>query len=150
MLKRLFSYLSLVLLIACAKEAVDLKPAGKAKLDLKGGIVEGELCVKFDEETTEKIEAGDFASTKAAAVSTLGEVTLTRVFPDAGEFEPRTRAAGLHRWYKVTFSEEMSSTKAATELLSAEGVEIDELQKSFPGLSFTRVSYCAGIITLHK
>ena len=27
---------------------------------------------------------------------------------------------------------------------------IDELQKSFPGLSFTRVSYCAGIITLHK
>ena len=27
---------------------------------------------------------------------------------------------------------------------------IDELQRSFPGLSFTRVSYCAGIITLHK
>ena len=27
---------------------------------------------------------------------------------------------------------------------------IDELQKSFPGLTFTQISYCAGILTLHR
>ena len=27
---------------------------------------------------------------------------------------------------------------------------IDELQKSFPGRTFTQISYCAGIITLHR
>lgn len=58
-----------------------------------------------------------------AALDELGIQSLRRVFPDAGEFEPRTRAAGLHLFYEVTWAEDMPRTKAAGVLESIPGVE---------------------------
>ena len=57
----------------------------------------GIVSVQFDDEMTNRIEAalaeGDGTATKAlgGVLDELGVTSLRRVFPDAGELEPRTR-----------------------------------------------------------
>lgn len=60
------------------------------------------------------------------ALSSLNIQYLERVFPHAGEFEGRTRREGLHKWYKVTFSEDMPVTKVSGELENFDGFEFVE------------------------
>ncbi|MFA6592215.1 MAG: S8 family serine peptidase [Bacteroidales bacterium] len=57
------------------------------------------------------------------AADALGVVSIERLFPDAGEFEPRTRAEGLHKWYVVHYDESVAVTKAETSLKDVPGVE---------------------------
>lgn len=58
-----------------------------------------------------------------ASPATIGVQTLERVFPDAGEFEAKHRAAGLHRWYRVSYDPEAPRTKAGEVLGALPGVE---------------------------
>lgn len=60
------------------------------------------------------------------ALEDLGIVSMTRLFPEAGRFEERTRAAGLHLWYVVTFDESKSLTKAFNDLRDIPGVDYVE------------------------
>lgn len=60
------------------------------------------------------------------AVNKLGIISMERLFPYAGEFEERTRAEGLHRWYRVTFDNKIPKTKAAESLSSVDGIDILE------------------------
>ena len=60
------------------------------------------------------------AATKA---SVTGATSLTRLFPDAGEYEPRTRAEGMHRWYVAKYDDNFPATKAAGEFALVKGVE---------------------------
>lgn len=48
---------------------------------------------------------------------------LKRLFPEAGEFEERHRAAGLHRWYTMTCA---PGTKASEAVAGMKGVELIE------------------------
>lgn len=90
--------------------------------------IPGQATVEFTEEMVALIEESlaEGVPTKSArmngAMEELGIASLERVFPDAGEFEARTRAAGLHRFYKVKYSTEVSSTKAVADLSSVPGV----------------------------
>ncbi|MFA5769419.1 MAG: S8 family serine peptidase [Bacteroidales bacterium] len=52
--------------------------------------------------------------------------SVTRVFPQNGKFEARTRTTGLHLWYTVTFCEDMPLTKTAIRLSEHEGVLLVE------------------------
>ena len=52
--------------------------------------------------------------------------SVRRLFPDAGEFEERTRREGLHLWYVVEYDEAISATKAAAHFDGLKGVEIYE------------------------
>ena len=137
-MRRIFfaaSILAAVLLWGCVKEetvsqndvSVDTKPQKES------AIVEGQAYVLFDDQMTELIEA-DLQSgsivTKSSELNgisaALGVKTMERLFPHAGEFEPRTRAAGLHKWYKVTFDESIPVTKAAGDFSALPGVELVE------------------------
>ena len=60
------------------------------------------------------------------AIASLGITSMERYFPYAGEFEPRTREAGLHLWYKVRFDESAPLTKAMDELSETEGFDVVE------------------------
>ena len=62
----------------------------------------------------------------AFALEDLGIVRMSRLFPEAGEFEERTRAAGLHLWYEVIFDESKSLTKAFKDLKDIPGVDYVE------------------------
>ena len=108
------------------------KPAATAE---RTAFKQGVVNVKFSEELTEKVEqdlAAGGVVTKASSpelsglYGSLGIVSLERVFPYAGEFEPRTRAEGLHRWYKVTYNERTAVTKAVGELEDIPGIDIAE------------------------
>ena len=101
--------------------------AEKGPVDL---ILPGVGKVKFTEEMTALVEA-DLAAgglrTKSSElnclVETLGITSMRRLFPDAGEFEPRTRKEGLHRWYEISFDGDIPVTKAGEDLTALPGVE---------------------------
>ena len=59
-------------------------------------------------------------------VDELGIESMERLFPFAGEFEPRTRKEGLHRWYKVSYAEDVPATRATRAFESLPGVEMVE------------------------
>ena len=137
-MKRHFLYITaaLALLLAgCSvkengPEAVPSLPEeqdeGPAIVD---GCYAGQAVVEFDDEMIALIESdleAGLVETKSpslnAALQELGIVSLERVFPDAGEFEPRSRAAGMHRFYTVTFSEDTPVTRAVTRLSDLPGI----------------------------
>ena len=87
----------------------------------------------LDEELADELEASLQAgtmTTKAegfkSAMEQMDVVSLERLFPYAGEFEARTRAAGLHKWYKVSYKGTISATKAEATLAEIPGVETVE------------------------
>lgn len=99
-------------------------------------FIPGQGVIKFSEDMAEQVEqaiaAGNIA-TKAAGLGNieekLGVTAMERVFPDAGEYEARTRKEGLHRFYYVEFdlSIELEEARAAFESIS--GVESFEPQR---------------------
>lgn len=90
----------------------------------------GIVTVQFNEEMTRLVEeslaAGVPVATKSselgAVLDGMGIKSLRRVFPDAGEFEERTRREGLHRFYYVEYDLDMPVTKAADGLSSVPGI----------------------------
>lgn len=97
------------------------------------GYEQGVMYVKFTDDiiglVEEDLSIGSL-STKSSGLNhtlaALGIQQMERVFPHAGEFEGRTRREGLHKWYKVTFSEDMPVTKASGTLEDFDGFEYVE------------------------
>ncbi|MCQ2144556.1 MAG: S8 family serine peptidase [Bacteroidales bacterium] len=83
----------------------------------------GKAIVKLSEEMALAVEKGVQTKALAGTAELLGVSSMERVFPDAGEFEIRTRREGLHRFYLVEFDETISYSEAKKLLESAEGVE---------------------------
>ena len=135
MKNNIFISLSLMALLAvgCARELdteVQEQDAVQETVDEQiQAIVPGQAMVKFDEAMIELIEADLEAGnvvTKSSELNSIKELlgveSMTRVFPYAGKFEARTREAGLHRWYKVVYDDEVPVTKASADLESLPGV----------------------------
>lgn len=80
----------------------------------------GQLKVKFSEGTEPQL----------SLLSSIGAKRMERVFPYAGKFEERTHKAGLDRWYKVWYDEDVPVTKAANSLEDVKGIEI--VEKIYP------------------
>ena len=89
-------------------------------------FLRGVVTVQFDEETTLQVEkalsGGEPAATRAPQLGGMGIKSMRRVFPDAGEYEERTRREGLHRFYYVEFDEETAPTRAAAGFRELPGV----------------------------
>ncbi|MCQ2140158.1 MAG: S8 family serine peptidase [Bacteroidales bacterium] len=88
---------------------------------LSGDSVQGESLTKAMENP--KAEA------LRASMAELGIKSMSRIFPDAGEWEPRHRAAGLHTWYRVTYDDALPHTKAAASLQEIPGVTEVEIPR---------------------
>ena len=92
------------------------------------GYIPGVAIVEFDAALTAAIEEelaqGALVSTKSmgSVLDQLGVIEMERVFPYAGEFEPRTRAMGLHHFYTVSYSEATPVSKAMATLEAVPGV----------------------------
>lgn len=63
-----------------------------------------------------------------AVVKKMGVYRVERTFPYAGEFEARTRAAGLDRWYDVYFESDCPISEYLAVFNSASVVEMTELR----------------------
>lgn len=85
--------------------------------------------ILFSEDTAGLLEESEGMQTRSedlnSALSEAGIISISRLFPDAGVFEPRTRKAGLHRWYKVRYVEspDVKSVEGFGNLPGAEIVE---------------------------
>ena len=121
-------------LSACVRQIVPAEP--EAPQDPTARIEEnyypGRMTVLVTEDLASELEARtndegfvEGARTKALSFpfDELGIVRMRRVFPDAGKFEARTRAEGLHRFYVVEFDPSLSLTKAASDFSAIPGVE---------------------------
>lgn len=102
-------------------------------IEESGLYVPGEARIYLSEEMTSMLEEATKAGTMVTksssmnnALEELGIGRMYRLFPHAGEFEPRTRAEGLHRWYVVEYSANTPRTKAQDCLGTIPGVEIVE------------------------
>lgn len=92
-----------------------------------------EVRVLFSEELALELEAAlevGTLQTKSGVLNSvfeeLGITSASRVFPYAGEFEERTRREGLHRWYTVTYDQDVTLTKAQNSFAALPGVDIVE------------------------
>ncbi len=133
------------LLSACSQENLTLdKEEEKLREEEKiQAIVPGKAIVLFTDELIETIEQdldNGQVVTKSAGFNTLasdlGVTSMERVFPYAGEYEERTRAAGLHRWYRLTFDTSIPQTKANKDLSTFPGIEIVEPVRNIKSTAF--------------
>lgn len=111
------------MLSACSEESLEpvAEPGeGVYAYVAPQSAVRGHIRVKFNEDpvTTRAEEAADLSS--------LGNYTMVRTFPDAGRFEARHRKAGLHLWYDVFFDESLPLTKTVNDLSGIDGLEFVE------------------------
>ncbi|MCQ2146573.1 MAG: S8 family serine peptidase [Bacteroidales bacterium] len=92
----------------------------------KAMFIPGTAIVKFSEEMAVAIEKGVATKAMSSLPEELGMKIVERVFPDAGEYEERTRREGLHRFYLVEFDKALSFDKASTLISNMEGVDLVE------------------------
>ena len=93
-------------------------------LSLTVDAVDGELLIKFSPAMTGILDScfTTRAATRSGIPSTdevlaiLGAYSFERVFPVDPRHEDRTREAGLHLWYKVSFDENVDLSAAVKEL----------------------------------
>ena len=131
--------LALVVLMSCSKEdSIDtVQKETDTTQEIDHSIVQGEAIVKFNDEMISLIE-DDLNNGKIVtrsmglnqALDEIGITSIRRLFPDAGEYEPRTRREGLHKWYVVKFGEAVPQTRATAELGSIPGIEQVENQRT--------------------
>ena len=123
---RKFLYaIPLLVLAACTRipdPAVNTTPDSVAKIE-QTPFVTGVISVKVSEEMAEALEK---TGVIPPALAAAGISSAERVFPDAGEWEPRHRKAGLHKWYRMTIDEKAPVTKAVTDISDIPGVESAE------------------------
>lgn len=129
MKKLLFPSLAIaVLTFSCAKlETVEVLPDPPAPST--GKSIGSMAYVEFSDDMLDDIGA-DLGNGKIItksmglnqSVDELGVVSIRRVFPDAGQYEARSIAAGMHRWYIVEYDGGIPHTKASAELSAVRGV----------------------------
>lgn len=113
-------------------------PASTKIANLPDDAQQGTLIVKFSEKAIPMLEehARHAAETRSEVTRSgledvdcifdrIGVVSFKRVFPEGNE-EARTRAAGLHRWYVLTFAPETALDEAAAQL--AEVAQVTTIQ----------------------
>lgn len=120
---------AMAMLWSCGESVPECAPAPEQPVqEEQGNYVAGVLNVEFTEEMAAHIE-GAAAADIEAEMQGYGIMTLERMFPDAGEFEARHRAAGLHRWYRLTYDPGISCTKAAASFREVPGAAVVEIPR---------------------
>lgn len=117
--------LAFVSLFSCSREekfiASEVKPEEIFGESLPDYDLLPQMNIKVDEDLSASLEkatddAGFVNLDGFPQLKAQGVVKMRRLFPSAGEFEQRTREAGLHRWYQLSYDESQTMTKAASGL----------------------------------
>lgn len=134
MKKIFYVFLLMLPLAACTASKFDVKSAGEGG-DGAGAVVTGEdvtatVEVLLSDELCDLIEEdlarGGRVKTRSDGFNSIQEtldvVSVSRIFNDP-EYEDNLRAAGLHKWYSITYRSGRPATRAAGDLLGVEGIE---------------------------
>ncbi len=97
------------------------------------GTVPGVMSVKVSEELADRLleyaDAKGELNEDGVALLRIEGLNVTGVktaFMIGGKFESRQRAAGLHRWFRISYDESVPVSKAAGNAAAAPGIEFAE------------------------
>ncbi len=142
MRKNLLWIVPFVLLTACTQELREgvrsqLPAEAVATQEKEPALIPGSMIVQVSEDLAEQLASGALRTKSSAVNAAFEDLAVTRVerlFPDAGEWEPRHRKAGLHRWFRISYAPvAQPATKAAQDFSSLEGVECAEPERNING-----------------
>ena len=147
----LASAAAVLALFGCQKQDVSLMPERADEMILTedgskvrtSSLEQGHIRLQLSEEMTELAESDPQAFAKL--FSDLGVKSVSRTFPDAGNFEQRTREEGLHRWYDLYFDEEIPLTKAGEELSLIDNLGYVEYRPKVVRIESQDVSWRSGM-----
>ena len=130
--KFLYTALFALMLAACSEQELTEQPStptGGTEVQLPADVTSGELLIKFDPAMSEILDRTLKIATRSVGAMTrsgipstdevldiLGAYHFERIFPVDAKNEERTRAAGLHLWYRVKFDENTDLREAANRL----------------------------------
>lgn len=130
--KILYTALFALMLAACSEQELTEQPStptGGTEVQLPADVTSGELLIKFDPAMSEILDRTLKIATRSGGAMTrsgipstdevldiLGAYHFERIFPVDTKNEERTRAAGLHLWYRVKFDENTDLREAANRL----------------------------------
>ena len=130
--KFLYTALFALMLAACSEQELTEQqstPIGGTEVQLPTDVTSGELLIKFDPAMSEILDRTLKVATRSGGAMTrsgipstdevldiLGTYHFERIFPVDAKNEERTRAAGLHLWYRVKFDENTDLREAANRL----------------------------------
>ena len=124
----IYTAIAAFLMMGCSRLATDVQGEDTAQETVQT-IVPGQAIIQFDDDMIELIEADLEEGNVVTRSSDLNDIkdalgieSMTRVFSHGGEFEARRRAAGLHKWYRVEFSNDIPVTKATSDLAKIGGI----------------------------
>lgn len=146
-MKRFFALaVSLVMLaVACTKPSAEVQEPYSSPQPRPEPFSPGALIVELSEDLADALGSGT-PTTKSnaftASLEPLGLKSVERLYPDAGEWEPRHRAAGLHRWFRIEYDPRYAApTKAAGDMLNLPGVVSAEPERRVRRASFFNDPY---------
>ena len=88
------------------------------------GLEPGVALVYLSEDLAGELEKGSNRSAEWKLLTREISVNKAeRLFPDAGEYEPRTRAEGLHRWYILHYDKRVPSDRARRLIEAVPGIQ---------------------------
>lgn len=130
--KFLYTALFAMILASCSEQELTEQPStpiGGTEVQLPTDVTSGELLIKFDPAMSEILDRTLKVATRSGGAMTrsgipstdevldiLGTYHFERIFPVDAKNEERTRAAGLHLWYRVKFDENTDLREAANRL----------------------------------
>lgn len=130
--KFLYTALFALMLAACSEQELTEQPStpiGGTEVQLPTDVTSGELLIKFDPAMSEILDRTLKVATRSGGAMTrsgipstdevldiLGTYHFERIFPVDAKNEERTRATGLHLWYRVKFDENTDLREAANRL----------------------------------
>ena len=99
----------------------------------ESAVIQGVMKVKVSDELADRLLAqadatGLVSNPKSAGLAVPGmEIkSVSSTFLIGGKFEARQRAAGLHKWFTVSYDEDVPMTRASGDLSQVEGIEFTE------------------------
>lgn len=136
--KALYALVPALMLSACSLSVDSIHEVPRRHIESE--FVEGTVILQVSEELAEALISGNPATKSAEtalALQALGTTSIERLYPDAGEWEPRHREAGLHRWFIVKYDRsDIPVTKAAGEFEGIPGIEYCEPQRRIKTASY--------------
>lgn len=136
--KKTLTFISAVCLtvFGCQKEPGENVQAGGGAGSVtvpEQAVIPGVMKVRVSEELAEKLlehadESGSVSDPAAAGLSVPGMTieSVNTTFMIGGKYEARQRKAGLHRWFTITYNEDVPMTRASADLSMADGIELTE------------------------
>ncbi|MBQ3659665.1 MAG: S8 family serine peptidase [Bacteroidales bacterium] len=112
--------------VSCSTNQLDTIPEEETVVTDGGvslkvsSLQSGRMRIFVSEEMAARLESDPEAF--ASGNPGLKITSVKRTFPDAGEFEARSREEGLHRWFDIEFDREIPLTRAGSGLKDIKGV----------------------------